>query len=125
KFKTPHISTLLTGSIIALVAALTPITKLEEMVNIGTLMAFVIVCASVLLLRIRRPEADRPFRTPFLSVLAPLRVLINFVMTLFLPVDTWLRLIIWLLVGLGIYFGYGMWRSVLGKELRGELSPSS
>jgi APA family basic amino acid/polyamine antiporter len=124
KFKTPHISTMLTGSIISVVAALTPITKLEEMVNIGTLMAFVIVCAAVLLLRIRRPEAERPFRTPFLYVFAPLGVAINFVMTLFLPLDTWLRLVIWLLVGLCIYFGYGMWRSVLGKEMRGELRPA-
>jgi APA family basic amino acid/polyamine antiporter len=52
-------------------------------------------------------------------------VVINFVMTLFLPLDTWLRLIIWLFVGLCIYFGYGMWRSALGKELRGELNPAS
>src|SRR5205085_7473183 len=64
RFRTPHISTMLTGGIISLVAALTPITALEEMVNIGTLMAFIIVCAAVLLLRVRKPDAERPFRTP-------------------------------------------------------------
>jgi amino acid transporter len=125
KFKTPYISTMLTGGIISLVAAFTPITKLEEMVNIGTLMAFVVVCASVLLLRIRRPEAQRPFRTPLLFVVAPLGILVNFLMTLFLPLDTWLRLVVWLLVGLGIYFGYGMWKSDLRQDLRGELRPTS
>src|SRR5438270_6577752 len=77
RFRTPHLSTMLTGGIIAVVAALTPITKLEEMVNIGTLMAFVIVCGAVLLLRIREPHAHRPFRTPFLFVFAPLGILIN------------------------------------------------
>jgi APA family basic amino acid/polyamine antiporter len=121
KFRTPHLSTMLTGGIIALVAAFTPITKLEEMVNIGTLMAFVIVCAAVLLLRIRRPEAERPFRTPFLFVLAPLGVVVNFLMTLFLPLDTWLRLVVWLVVGLCIYFGYGMRRSAIGQEMRAQL----
>jgi APA family basic amino acid/polyamine antiporter len=124
KFKTPHLSTMLTGGIIALVAALTPIVELENMVNIGTLMAFVIVCGAVLLLRIRRPEAERPFRTPFLYILAPAGIAINFFMTLFLPPITWARLVGWLIIGLIIYFGYGMWKSQLGKELRGQLRPA-
>jgi APA family basic amino acid/polyamine antiporter len=117
RFRTPHLSTMLTGGIIAVVAALTPITKLEEMVNIGTLMAFVIVCAAVLLLRIRRPEAPRPFRAPLLFVAAPLGVAVNFLMTLFLPIDTWARLVVWLVVGLCIYFGYGFWHSAIRKEI--------
>jgi len=121
KFKTPHISTMLTGCIIAVVAAFTPITALEEMVNIGTLMAFVIVCGAVLLLRIRQPNAERPFRTPLLYVVAPLGIAVNFLMTLFLPPMTWLRLIVWLALGLCIYLGYGMRNSALGKELRGQL----
>jgi APA family basic amino acid/polyamine antiporter len=123
KFKTPHISTMLTGGIIAVVSALTPIVELENMVNIGTLMAFVFVCGAVLLLRIRRPEAQRPFRTPLLFVVAPAGILINFFMTLFLPPITWARLVGWLLLGFIIYFGYGMRRSALGRELRGELAP--
>jgi APA family basic amino acid/polyamine antiporter len=119
RFRTPHRSTILTGGLISLVAALTPITKLEEMVNIGTLMAFVIVCAAVLLLRIRRPNAERPFRTPFLFAVGPLGILVNFLMMLFLPLDTWIRLVVWLVVGLVIYFGYGQPRSIVGQRLRG------
>jgi APA family basic amino acid/polyamine antiporter len=119
RFRTPHRSTMLTGGIIALVAGLTPIKKLEEMVNIGTLMAFVIVCAAVLLLRIRRPNAERPFRTPFLFVLAPLGILVNLIMMLFLPLDTWIRLVVWLVVGLMIYFCYGIRHSTVGQQLRG------
>src|SRR5437764_12341267 len=92
RFRTPHLSTMLTGGIISVVAAFTPISKLEEMVNIGTLMAFVIVCAAVLLLRIQKPDARRPFRTPFLWVVAPLGILVNLIMMLFLPLDTWIRL---------------------------------
>ncbi len=121
KFRTPHISTMLTGGIISVVSAFTPISKLEEMVNIGTLMAFVIVCGAVLLLRIQNPNAHRPFRTPFLSVVAPLGILVNVIMMLFLPLDTWIRLVVWLLVGMVIYLGYGMARSTLGKEMRGEV----
>ena len=117
KFRTPHISTMLTGGIIAVVAAITPILKLEEMVNIGTLMAFVIVCAAVMLLRVRRPEAERPFRCPFIWVVGPLGILVNMIMMLFLPPDTWLRLVVWLIVGLCIYFFYGMWRSTIGRRI--------
>jgi APA family basic amino acid/polyamine antiporter len=118
RFRTPHLSTMLTGGIITVVAALTPITELENMVNIGTLMAFVVVCGAVLLLRIRRPEAHRPFRTPLLFVLAPLGILINFFMTLFLPPITWARLVGWLLIGFVIYFSYGIRHSALGREMR-------
>ena len=80
-------------------------------------MAFVIVCAAVLLLRIRRPDAHRPFRCPAVYVVAPLGILVNFVMTLFLPWDTWLRLVAWLAVGLVIYFAYSHRHSILGNEL--------
>jgi amino acid transporter len=116
-FKTPHRSTMLTGGLMALVAAFTPILKLEEMVNIGTLLAFVMVCAAVLMLRITRPDAQRPFRTPVVWFVAPAGVIVNTILMLFLPVDTWLRLVIWLAIGLCIYFGYGMRNSVLGKKL--------
>jgi amino acid transporter len=119
RFRTPHRSTMLTGGIISLVAAFTPITKLEEMVNIGTLMAFVIVCAAVLLLRIRRPTAERPFRTPLLFLVGPLGILVNFLMMLFLPLDTWIRLVVWLIVGLVIYFSYGSRHSIVGQRLHG------
>jgi amino acid transporter len=121
KFQTPHISTILTGVIICLVAAITPIHKLEEMVNIGTLFAFVVVCAAVLILRVTRPNVVRPFRTPLLYVVAPLGIAVNALMMLFLPIGTWLRLVIWLALGLVIYFGYGMRRSSLGRQLQAEI----
>ena len=106
---------MLTGGIIAVVAAITPIRALEEMVNIGTLMAFVIVCAAVMLLRVQRPEAERPFRAPLIWVVGPLGILVNLIMMLFLPPATWLRLVVWLVVGLCIYFFYGMSRSTVGR----------
>src|SRR5437899_9007861 len=107
KFKTPHVSTIVTGIVMAAVAAFTPIQTLEKMVNIGTLFAFVIVCGAVLMLRIKRPDAHRPFRCPALFVVAPLGILVNVTMMLFLPIETWGRLVIWLLIGLVLYFAYG------------------
>jgi APA family basic amino acid/polyamine antiporter len=124
KFRTPHISTMLTGLIICLVAAFTPIVDLENMVNIGTLMAFVIVCAAVLVLRIKRPDVHRPFRCPVVKIVAPLGILVNLSMMLFLPPITWLRLVGWLVVGLVIYFCYGLWNSTLGKSMRGVPAPA-
>jgi APA family basic amino acid/polyamine antiporter len=120
KFRTPHISTMLTGGVIMVVAAFTPIQALEAMVNIGTLFAFVVVCGAVLLLRIRRPDVHRPFRCPALFVLAPLGIVVNVTMMLFLPLLTWIRLFVWLGIGLVIYFGYGYAHSVVGKNLRGH-----
>lgn len=117
KFRTPHISTMLTGAVICVVGAFTPIEKLEEMVNIGTLMAFVIVCAAVLILRKQDPNLHRPFRCPLVWIVAPLGILVNFAMTLFLPWETWLRLVIWLLIGFVIYFFYGMRHSTIGKQI--------
>lgn len=119
KYRTPHISTMLTGGIITVVAAFTPIEALEEMVNIGTLFAFIVVCAAVLLLRIQNPTAERPFRCPIIWVVAPLGILVNLTMMLFLTVDSWLRLVIWMGLGFVIYFAYGMWVSTVGKQLRG------
>jgi APA family basic amino acid/polyamine antiporter len=118
RFRTPHLSTMLTGAVICVVGAFTPIADLEEMVNIGTLMAFVIVCAAVLILRVKRPDVHRPFRCPAVYVIAPLGIAVNLLMMLFLPPITWLRLLGWLVVGLLIYFLYGMRNSVLGQQLR-------
>jgi basic amino acid/polyamine antiporter, APA family len=116
KFRTPHISTMITGSVMMVVAAFTPITTLEEMVNIGTLFAFVVVCSAVLILRIKRPEAHRPFRTPLVFVVAPAGILVNLTLMLFLPTDTWWRLVIWLAIGLAIYFTFGIRHSSLRKR---------
>jgi len=119
KFKTPHISTMITGAIMAVVAAFTPIYVLEEMVNIGTLFAFVVVCGAVLLLRIKRPDAHRPFKTPGVYIVAPLGIIVNVTMMMFLPTETWMRLVVWLGIGLIIYFAYGYWNSSLRKQLMG------
>lgn len=113
KFKTPHISTILVGLVIATLGGLVDTAFLEEMVNIGTLFAFVVVCGAVLLLRIRRPDAKRPFRCPMLFVIAPLGILVNVIMMLFLPVHSWERLVYWMLGGLVLYFCYGYWHSSL------------
>ena len=121
RFRTPHIATMATGVVICVTAALTPIYKLEEMVNIGTLMAFAMVCGAVVVLRVRRPEAKRPFRCPLLFVVAPLGILLNLLLMLFLPLDTWLRLVIWLAVGLLIYFTYSLRHSHLAKHLMQEI----
>jgi APA family basic amino acid/polyamine antiporter len=121
RFRTPHIATMVTGAVICLTAALTPIKKLEEMVNVGTLMAFVMVCAAVLILRRQRPDARRPFRCPAIWLLAPLGIVVNLTLMLFLPVDTWLRLVIWLLIGFVIYFSYSRHHSHLAKHLLHEI----
>jgi basic amino acid/polyamine antiporter, APA family len=121
RFRTPHIATVVTGVVICLVAALTPIKKLEEMVNVGTLMAFVIVCAAVWILRRQRPNATRPFRCPLLWLVAPLGMLVNVTLMLFLPLDTWLRLVVWLLLGFVIYFGYSRRHSHLVNHVMHEI----
>jgi len=116
KYRTPHRSTILTGLLIALVAGFFPIRLLEEMVSIGTLMAFVLVCGSVMVLRIRHPEVHRPFRCPLLFVIAPLGILVNLTLMLFLPIDTWFRLLVWLGLGFLIYFAFGIRHSILRKS---------
>lgn len=113
RFRTPHVSTILTGVSMAIVAALTPITALEEMVNIGTYLAFIIVCAAVWVLRYRYPDAKRPFRCPMIDVIAPAGILINLLMMLFLGPHTWERLFIWLGIGFVIYFLFGYHFSAL------------
>jgi amino acid transporter len=118
KFRTPHRSTLITGGIMAVIAGFTPINDLEKMVNIGTLFAFVVVCAAVLILRVRRPEAPRPFRCPAVYVVAPLGILVNLLLMLFLPLQTWWRLVIWLAVGLVLYFAFGFRYSALAERMR-------
>jgi amino acid transporter len=119
RFRTPHRSTILTGVVMMVITAFTPIKALEEMVNIGTLFAFIVVCAAVLILRVRRPDAPRPFRCPALYVVAPLGITVNLLLMLFLPIDTWLRLVVWLVVGLVLYFSFGFRYSALGQRLQG------
>jgi len=109
----PVRSLVLTGTVAGLTAALVPHGVLLEMVSIGTLMAFAIVCAAVMILRNTHPDAARPFRCPAVYVVAPLGIVVNGAMMIALPVETWLRLVVWFAVGLGVYFGYGARHSAL------------
>jgi APA family basic amino acid/polyamine antiporter len=120
KYGTPSKATVLTGFIVAVPAALLNIDEVVELTNIGTLFAFVIVCAAVLILRQRRPEALRKFRMPAPWLLAPVGIAGCFWMAMGLPMLTWIRFAIWLVVGLVIYFLYGARKSRLHVETTGE-----
>ncbi len=122
RFRTPHKATILTGVVVAVVGALFPLKILADLVNIGTLMAFVIVCAAVMVMRRTNPDVPRPFRTPLVPLVPIVGMASNFLMMLYLGWENWLRLFVWLAVGLAIYFGYGRKRSTLGRELKAELA---
>jgi len=111
RFRTPHVSTILTAVIIALVAGLTPITALSQLVSIGTLFAFVLVSAGVIVLRRVSPDVPRPFRTPGVPWVPVAGAAICLAQMIGLPAATWERLFIWLAIGLVVYFSYGARRS--------------
>ncbi|MEI7724781.1 MAG: amino acid permease [Bacteroidota bacterium] len=113
KYKTPYVSTILTGCVAIVLAGVLPISILGELVSIGTLLAFAIVCISIIVLRKTRPDIERPFRTPLVPLIPILGTLICFVQMAALPMDTWLRLIIWMAIGFVIYFAYGYHHSKL------------
>ena len=115
KFRTPWIAQILTGTIAMLVAGLFPIGLLGELVSIGTLLAFAIVCAGVFVLRFTDPEIPRPFRTPAFWLVAPLGVIFCGYLMYGLPPDTWARLIVWMAIGLVIYFTYSRRHSKLER----------
>jgi APA family basic amino acid/polyamine antiporter len=109
------VSTALTGVIIAVAAGVLPIGILSQLVSMGTLLAFVLVCIGIIVLRRTAPELERPFRTPWMPWVPILGVLTCVAQMVALPWATWERLILWLLIGLAIYFAYGRRRAA---ELR-------
>jgi len=116
KFKTPYISTIITGTTAMIIAGVLPINILGELVSIGTLLAFAIVCIGIIILRKTKPDFPRPFRTPWVPLIPLLGAGICLAQMFSLPFDTWLRLIIWMAIGLAVYFFYGIRKSKLNNE---------
>ena len=117
RFRTPHITSILTGVAVSIAAGFTPIGILGQLVSIGTLLAFVIVSLGVLFLRKQRPELHRPFRTPGVPFVPILSALVSFALMAGLPWHTWERLIIWMGLGIVFYFLYGYRHSRLRAGL--------
>src|SRR6478736_6127166 len=120
RYGTPHLSHFWVGLVIAIIAGLVPINVLGELVSIGTLFAFILVCGAVIYLRRSEPGMHRPFRVPGVPAIPLLGIALCLVLMSALPGDTWVRLIVWLAIGLAIYFGYGMRHSVLGRKATRE-----
>ncbi len=115
KFKTPHKSTILVGLIVSIVAALTPIEKVSEMCSMGTLLAFAMVCVAVMILRYKKPELERPYRTPAVYVVGCLGVGFNIFLMCFVRPETWMAFMVWGAIGIAVYFLYSKRNSNLEK----------
>ena len=115
RFKTPYVTTIVIGIIVALFAAFTNIDEMVDLTNIGTLFAFVLVCFGVIILRIKEPKRPRAFKVPFNPITPLLGVIACIFLMTGLPAITWLRFVIWLLLGLVVYFSYGIRHSLLHK----------
>jgi APA family basic amino acid/polyamine antiporter len=113
RFRTPHVTTILTGIVVAVFAMFASIDEMVDLTNIGTLFAFVLVCVGIIVLRKREPDRHRAFKTPWVPVVPILGVISCLYLMLGLPWITWLRFGAWLLVGMVLYFFYGFRRSRL------------
>jgi APA family basic amino acid/polyamine antiporter len=117
KYRTPHVTTILTGVAVGVCAMFTSIDEMVDLTNIGTLFAFILVCVGILILRVRDPHRPRGFRTPWVPVIPILGILSCLYLVLGLPTITIMRFLIWLAIGMVIYFLYGFKKSLLRKEL--------
>ena len=117
-YRTPWKANILIGTIVSLIAAFTPIDGISKMVNIGTLLAFVLVCAAVWIMRKKEPDRKRPFKTPAIWFVAPMGIIFNLGMMLTLEWQNWVRLLGWLIIGFAIYYFYGRKHSLMAKKLR-------
>lgn len=121
KFGTPHKSNLFFAVFVSLFAAFVPVAIVGEMVSIGTLFAFILVCIGIIWMRKTNPDTPRPFRTPWVPFVPIAGVVVCFTMMVFLPLDTWMRLGIWMLIGVVIYYAYGKKHSVVRKNYADSL----
>lgn len=120
KYRTPYRITIVTGIVIAVIAAIVPLATLVEMINIGTLFAFMIVSISVIVLRRTRADVPRAFKVPWVPWVPALAVIVCGYLALSLPLDTWIRFVVWLAIGVVIYFAYSQRHSRLGRHYAGE-----
>jgi APA family basic amino acid/polyamine antiporter len=116
KYQTPYRPTFIIGIITALVSGLTPINEVAELVNIGTLAAFILICSSIIVLRKKRPELERRFKTPFVPVVPLIGIAFSIYLIISLPSITWIRFVVWMIIGFAIYLFYGRRKSKLAKE---------
>ncbi len=117
KYRTPYVTTILTGLIVGITAMFTTIDEMVDLTNIGTLFAFMLVCAGIIILRKKEPDRPRPFRTPWVPLIPLLGIAACLYLVLGLPWITWIRFAGWLIIGMIVYFSYGYKRSLLRKNL--------
>jgi APA family basic amino acid/polyamine antiporter len=120
KFKTPYMSTIIVGVIAMILAGLFPIGVLSKLVSLGTLLAFSSVCLAILILRKKQPNTPRPFKTPFTPWVPIFGIVACMGVTLFLNIYAWITMLVWLAVGLVVYFTYGMKHSALNNATNGS-----